>query len=75
MDYDLTKDEKWKKLAEKYTEDLDSVKYLKWHHDVGFNERSYYNTGTAKRFTIKQRIKTGRTGRANGYFKIGSWQL
>ena len=27
-----------------------------------FNERSYYNTGTAKRFTIKQRIKTGRTG-------------
>lgn len=36
LDYDLTKDEKWKKLAEKYTEDLDSVKYLKWHHDVGF---------------------------------------
>ena len=29
LDYDLTKDEKWKKLAEKYTEDLDSVKYLK----------------------------------------------
>ena len=23
-----------------------------------FNERSYYNTGKAKRFTIKQRIKT-----------------
>ena len=36
LDYDLTKNEKWKKLAEKYTEDLDSVKYLKWHHDVGF---------------------------------------
>ena len=33
LDYDLTKDEKWKNLAEKYTEALDSVKYLKWHHD------------------------------------------
>lgn len=34
--YDLTKDEKWKKLGIKYTENLDSIKYLTWHHDVGF---------------------------------------
>lgn len=34
--YNLTKDEKWKPLATKYTEALDSVKYLKWHHDIGF---------------------------------------
>lgn len=34
--YELTQDSKWKTLAEKYTEDLDSVKYLKWHHDIGF---------------------------------------
>ena len=36
LTYDLTGDNKWVPLAEKYTEDLDSVKYLKWHHDVGF---------------------------------------
>lgn len=45
LDYDLTKNEKWKKLAEKYTEDLDSVKYLKWHHDVGFMIGCSYLTG------------------------------
>ncbi len=36
LTYELTGDPKWLPLAEKYTEDLDSVKYLKWHHDVGF---------------------------------------
>jgi rhamnogalacturonyl hydrolase YesR len=36
LTYDLTKDKKWLPLAEKYTEHLDSVKYLKWHHDIGF---------------------------------------
>ena len=45
LDYDLTKDEKWKNLAEKYTEALDSVKYLKWHHDVGFMIGCSYLTG------------------------------
>lgn len=34
--YHLTEDEKWYKLAEKYTEAIDSVQYLTWHHDVGF---------------------------------------
>lgn len=34
--YNLTDNAKWKALGEKYTEALDSVKYLKWHHDVGF---------------------------------------
>lgn len=33
---DLTNDAKWLPLAKKYTEALDSVKHLKWHHDVGF---------------------------------------
>ena len=32
--YELTGDQKWLPLAEKYTEDLDSVQYLTWHHDV-----------------------------------------
>ena len=36
LTYELTGDAKWAALAQKYTEDLDSVKYLKWHHDVGF---------------------------------------
>lgn len=34
--YKLTNDKKWLPLARKYTEALDSVQYLKWHHDVGF---------------------------------------
>lgn len=34
--YELTDDAKWLPLARKYTEALDSVKHLKWHHDVGF---------------------------------------
>ncbi|MEG1563885.1 MAG: glycoside hydrolase family 88 protein [Bacteroides sp.] len=36
LTYALTGDSKWLPLAEKYTEALDSVKYLTWHHDVGF---------------------------------------
>ena len=36
LTYNLTGDQKWLPLAAKYTEALDSVKYLKWHHDVGF---------------------------------------
>jgi rhamnogalacturonyl hydrolase YesR len=47
--YDLTKDEKWKTLGIKYTESLDSAKYLTWHHDVGFIIRSSY--GNAYRVT------------------------
>lgn len=43
--YELTKDQKWEKLAMKYTEDLDSVKYLKWHHDVGFMIGDSYLNG------------------------------
>ncbi|MBQ8501507.1 MAG: glycoside hydrolase family 88 protein [Bacteroides sp.] len=43
--YELTGDEKWKTLGEKYTEDLDSVQYLTWHHDVGFMIGSSYMNG------------------------------
>lgn len=34
--YNLTEDERWKKLAVKYTEALDSVQYITSNHDVGF---------------------------------------
>lgn len=43
--YELTGNEKWKTLGEKYTEDLDSVQYLTWHHDVGFMIGSSYLNG------------------------------
>lgn len=43
--YELTGDKKWIPLAEKYTEALDSVKHLKWHHDVGFMIGSSYLNG------------------------------
>lgn len=43
--YELTKDEKWLPLAKKYTEALDSVQYLTWHHDVGFMIGSSYLNG------------------------------
>ncbi|HOH96163.1 MAG TPA: glucuronyl hydrolase, partial [Candidatus Enterocola sp.] len=34
--YELTGNEKWKNYGIKYTEHLDSSKYLTWHHDIGF---------------------------------------
>lgn len=43
--YKLTGDGKWLPLARKYTEALDSVKHLKWHHDVGFMIGSSYLNG------------------------------
>ena len=43
--YQLTGDEKWEKLAVKYTEALDSVQYLTWHHDVGFMVGCSYLNG------------------------------
>jgi rhamnogalacturonyl hydrolase YesR len=36
MLYRLTGDNKWMNRAESYTATLDSVKYLTWHHDIGF---------------------------------------
>lgn len=43
--YELTGDEQWKDLAEKYTLALDSVKYLTSHHDVGFMIGSSFGNG------------------------------
>ena len=43
--YDLTGDKKWKQLGVKYTEKLDSVKYLTTHHDIGFIIGSSYGNG------------------------------
>lgn len=43
--YKLTGNAKWLPLARKYTEALDSIKHLKWHHDVGFMIGSSYLNG------------------------------
>lgn len=53
--YELTGDEKWKNLGVKYTEDLDSVKYLTWHHDVGFMINTSY--GNAYKVTKNEAYK------------------
>ena len=53
--YELTGDQKWLPLAEKYTEDLDSVQYLTWHHDVGFMIGCSYLNGY--RFAGKEEYK------------------
>ena len=55
LTYKLTGDQKWLPLAEKYTEALDSVKYLKWHHDVGFMIGCSYLNGY--RFADKKEYK------------------
>ena len=55
LTYKLTGDQKWLPLAEKYTEALDSVKYLKWHHDVGFMIGCSYLNGY--RFADKKKYK------------------
>lgn len=43
--YQLTGDKKWQTLGQKYTEALDSVQYLTWHHDVGFMVGCSYLNG------------------------------
>ena len=53
--YELTGDEKWKTLGVKYTEHLDSAKYLTWHHDVGFIINSSF--GNAYKVTNDENYK------------------
>lgn len=53
--YELTGDQKWKTLGVKYTEHLDSAKYLTWHHDVGFIINSSY--GNAYKVTNDKNYK------------------
>ena len=43
--YELTGNEKWKNEAIKWTEALDSIKYLTNHHDVGFMINSSFGNG------------------------------
>lgn len=43
--YELTRDEKWKRLATKYTEALDTIQYYTGNHDVGFMIYCSYGNG------------------------------
>jgi len=43
--YEMSGNEKWKTLSEKYTEALDTVQYLTNHHDVGFMIGCSYGNG------------------------------
>lgn len=53
--YNLTGDDKWKTEAIKITETLDTVQYLRWHHDVGF--MIYCSYGNAYLATKKEAYK------------------
>ena len=53
--YKLTGKEEWKKEAEKYTEALDKIQYLTWHHDIGFMIQCSYGNGL--RFADKEAYK------------------
>jgi rhamnogalacturonyl hydrolase YesR len=43
--YELTGDTTWKTIAKKHTEAIDSVKFLTWHHDVGFMIQCSFGNG------------------------------
>ncbi len=53
--YELTGDNKWMKYGIKYTEKLDSVKYLTSHHDIGFIINCSY--GNAYNVTKNEKYK------------------
>lgn len=53
--YRLTGKEEWKHEAEKYTEALDKIQYLTWHHDIGFMIQCSYGNGL--RFADKEAYK------------------
>lgn len=43
--YELTGDEMWAEHARLHTENLESIQYLCWHHDVGFMVYDSYGNG------------------------------
>ena len=62
--YNLTRDEKWKKEAVKWTEILDSIQYFSKHHDVGFMINCSYGNGlklTGKKDYEKVMVQSARS--------------
>ena len=79
--YRLTDDPKWLPLAQKYTEALDSVQYLTWHHDVGFMIGCSYLNGyrtdsvPAYKDVIVQAARSLATRYRPGARTIQSWNV
>ena len=42
---ELTGKDKWRVAAVKYTEKMEQIQYLKWHHDIGFMMGCSYGNG------------------------------
>lgn len=79
MMYKLTDDKQWATQARRFTEDLDSIKNLTWHHDVGFMIGCSYLNGyrinptKAYKKVIVQTAKSLSTRFRKGAGVIQSW--
>ena len=77
--YKLTGDKQWADQARRFTEDLDSIQYLTWHHDVGFMIGCSYLNGyrikpsKAYKKVIVQTAKSLSTRFRKGAGVIQSW--
>ena len=79
--YKLTNDKQWAVQAKRFTENLDSIQYLTWHHDVGFMIGSSYlngyriNPSKAYKKVIVQTAKSLSTRFRKGAGVIQSWNV
>ena len=79
--YKLTNDKQWAEQAKRFTENLDSIQYLTWHHDVGFMIGSSYLNGyrinptKAYKKVIVQTAKSLSTRFRKGAGVIQSWNV
>ena len=79
--YKLTNDAQWATQARRFTESLESVKDLKWHHDVGFMIGCSYLNGyrikpsKAYKSVIVQTAKSLSTRFRKGAGIIQSWNV
>ena len=79
--YQLTNDKSWLVQSKRFTEALDSIQYLTWHHDVGFMIGSSYlniyrlNPNTAYKKAIIQTAKSLCTRFRKKAGVIQSWNV
>ena len=79
--YQLTNDKSWLVQSKRFTEALDSIQYLTWHHDVGFMIGSSYlniyrlNPNKAYKKTIIQPAKSLCTRFRKKAGVIQSWNV
>ena len=79
--YQLTNDKSWLLQSKRFTEAIDSIQYLTWHHDVGFMIGSSYlniyrlNPNKAYKKTIIQTAKSLCTRFRKKAGVIQSWNV